>query len=81
MINLISFRFLFASVTVIYHSLSDLASNRKIVRWHTTLDHMHPDYIVIINKVAASQLAIDESGQRLYWINNGTSRYILPVSF
>ena len=78
MINLISFRFLFATYFDIYH---DWTTYSTIVRWEG-FDDMYYSYNVIITNVAASELAIDENGQRLYWINNGTSRrYISPVSF
>ena len=79
MIILISFRFLYASITGRY--LYDPSS--KIMRLNT-LD-MYSSYNEVIYDVYASELAIDENGQRLYWINNANSmygrRYILPVSF
>ena len=67
LINLISFRFLFVTNTQL----------KKIVRWHMATNIVKD---VIIN-VTASELSIDENGQRLYWINNGMRRYLLPVSF
>ena len=74
MISLIYFRFLFASVIGMYNH--DPSS--KIVRWNVLDTYLN--YIDVIDNVYASELAIDENGQRLYWINIlNRGRYILPV--
>ena len=68
MIKLISFSFMFVTNTQL----------NKIVRWQMEINNVQD---IIIN-VTASELAIDENGQRLFWINNGNNRrYILAVSF
>ena len=72
MINLIYFSFVFASYP----------TDNKIERWDDGVNYFHYSVDAAIDNVTASDLAIDENGQRLYWINNGSNRrYILTVYF